>query len=644
MDTPQNVEIQVDMPSQPVAKSYGKWTSPITPEMIVEGATHFETLQVDGDVVYWNERRAEEKGRYALMRRHPNGAIEEVLPSDYNVRSCVHEYGGGAFNVDRDRIVFTHFGDHRTYFLAAGKEPRAITPEPKKNWHVRFADFVFSEKGILAIGEEHQAGKEAENFIALIDPEKAEYVKLVTGHDFYASPAISNDGKKIAYVAWNHPNMPWDDTQLWVATLGANGVTDQVKVAGEASEAIFQPAWSDRGELYFVSDRTNWWNLYRWDGQDVENICPMEAEMGMPHWIFGFSTWGQWKEKIFVTYTKMGRWYLGLIDPATKTLQEISREGVEYEQIRVGSNFAVFIEGFAKDPRSIQGIDLSSMESFEIKESDRRQVDPGYLSEPQHIEIPTSEGQVAYGIFYPPVNKDFIGESGEKPPLLVKIHGGPTSQAKMSFALKHQYWTSRGFGVLDVNYRGSTGYGRQFRNALKDNWGIYDVEDCVHGAMALAEKGLVDPNKLFITGGSAGGYTVLAALTFKDVFRGGASHFGVADIEVLAEETHKFESRYMDQLLGEYPKMKQRWRERSPIHAAKNLNSPVIFFQGTEDTIVPPNQAEMMYKAVKANGVLTDLILYEGEQHGFRKSETIVDTLNRELAFYLKVLEDEKKQ
>jgi len=618
---------------------YGSWKSPITSDLIVAGTIGLGGVRLDGDDVYWSELRPTEGGRSVIVRRTPDGQTQDVTPAPFNVRTRVHEYGGGSFTVHQGIIYFSNFADQRLYQQALGSEPTPITPETK--W--RYADAVLDapRDRLICIREDHTGDGEAVNTIVSVPLNGSDQTVLVSGSDFFSSPRLSPDATKLAWICWNHPDMPWDATELWLAEVTPTGaIANAQKIAGGEHESIVQPVWSPDGTLYFVSDRSNWWNLYRYTPQSgaIDAIYPLDAEFGMPHWVFGYINYGfESADRLICTYSQSGISYLAQINPQTSQLETIEQPYTELGGIHIGAGKVVFSAGSATVPSAIAQLDLATNQLDVLRRSSTLDLDPGYLSIPQPITFPTTDGQVAYGFFYPPKNKDFAAPAEERPPLVVKSHGGPTAATSTAFNLKIQYWTSRGFAVLDVNYRGSTGYGRAYRDALKGQWGIADVDDCANGAKYLAELGQVDGDRLVIDGGSAGGYTTLCALTFRDVFKAGASYYGVSDLEALATDTHKFESRYLDSLIGAYPEQKALYVERSPIHSANFLNCPVIFFQGDEDKVVPPNQAEMMVNVLKSKGLPVAYVLYEGEQHGFRKAENIKRTLDGEFYFYAKV-------
>ena len=624
---------------------YGSWKSPISADLIVAGTIGLGQIALDGGDVYWSEGRPFEAGRSAIVRRTPDGNIADVTPAPFNVRTRVHEYGGGAFTVQDGTIYFSNFVDQRLYKQTPNSEPQPLTPVANR----RYADTAIDrQRGrLICVCEDHTDGGEPVNTVVSIDLHKSEDVQvLASGSDFYSSPRLSPDNSQLAWLSWNHPNMPWDGTQLWVAQINADGSLGEAEcIAGGVNESVFQPEWSPDGVLYFVSDRTGWWNLYRWlpaqsEGGlgGVESLYAMDAEFGLPHWVFGMSTYGfESASRIICTYTQKGSWYLASLDLQTKQLEVIETPYTDISSLQVVSGKAAFTAGSATEPTAIVQMDLLTQQIEVLRRSSELEIDTGYLSTPQAIAFPTENNLTAYAFFYPPQNKDYTAPGGDKPPLLVKSHGGPTASASSTFNLKIQYWTSRGFAFLDVNYGGSTGYGREYRQRLNKHWGIVDVDDCVNGAKYLAESGLVDSQRLAIAGGSAGGYTTLCALTFRDVFKAGASHYGVSDLEALATDTHKFESRYLDKLIGPYPDRKDLYEARSPIHFTDQLSCPAIFFQGLEDKIVPPNQAEMMVEALKAKGLPVAYVAFEGEQHGFRRAENIKRALDGEFYFYSRI-------
>jgi dipeptidyl aminopeptidase/acylaminoacyl peptidase len=548
-------------------------------------------------------------------------------------------------------VYFSSFVDGRLYRQTdAAADPQALTPEPptcERQW--RFADGIIDRRRQRWIGirEDHTGGGEPVNTVVAIDlsePQREPGCVLAGGHDFFSSPRLSPDGNRLIWLAWDHPNMPWNGTTLYVGQFDQAGALTGVQaIAGGAAESIFQPEWSPNGNaVSFVSDRSDWWNLYRFDlaARSVEPLAPMAAEFGVPQWVFGQSTYA-WAgaDRIVCAYSRAGLGQLATLDLESKTLRPIELPFTDFGPVRADGGRVAFRAGAPDRPVSIVALDLASGAYRVIKKATNvlDQTDlclAEYLSRVRPVEFPTTDGKTAFGLLYPPHNPDYGGPANEKPPLVVKCHGGPTSAASSTLNLGVQFWTSRGIAVLDVNYGGSTGFGRAYRERLYGNWGIVDVDDCVNGAKFLAAQGAVDEKRIVITGGSAGGYTTLAALVFRDFFQGGGSYYGVSDAAALARDTHKFESRYLDWLIGPWPQEEERYRERSPLFHVERLSKPVIFFQGDEDAIVPPNQTEAMVEALRRRGNPVGYFLFSGEQHGFRKASNIQRCFDAELAFY----------
>jgi dipeptidyl aminopeptidase/acylaminoacyl peptidase len=624
---------------------YGAWRSPITSELIVGEAIGLGGILVDVGDIYWAEGRPSEGGRSVLVRRDKTGGIEDITPAPFSVRTRVHEYGGGAACVRGGVVVFSNFADQRLYRQTGGQMPEPLTPEGSG---CRYADGLVDTARHRWIGvrEEHRADGRVDNTlvaIALDRPGPGDV--LAQGHDFYASPTLSPDGARLAWLTWDHPNMPWVGTRLWLAEIDADGaLTAPRLIAGGDAEAIFQPQFSPDGILHFVSDRTGWWNLYRVDqaGGAPRPLCPRAAEFGVPQWVFGQSTYAFLSaDQLVCAYRETGGDRLARLDIAADRLAPIATPYSSFGQIRVAGDRIVCLAGSPSTPTAIVTIDpadgavavLRQSAPAADNESLRR-----YFSAPTHLVFPTGHGLTAHANYYPPANPDHLPAAGEKPPLVVKCHGGPTASASSILSLGIQYWTSRGIAVLDVDYGGSTGYGRAYRERLQGMWGIVDVEDCVNAVHHVVAEGLADGERAVITGGSAGGYTVLAALALHDVFRGGASYYGVSDIAALARDTHKFESRYLDWLIGPFPEHADLYRERSPLTHADRLSRPVIFFQGADDRVVPPNQTEMMVEALRRRGIPVGYLLFAGEAHGFRKADNIKRALDAELYFYANLI------
>jgi dipeptidyl aminopeptidase/acylaminoacyl peptidase len=631
--------------------AYGSWKSPITADLIAQSITLSEA-RFDGEDVYWLEGRPQELGRLVVVRASTvNGHATDITPEPYNARTRVHEYGGGSWTVADGNVYFSNFADGRLYCQTHNSShPIPLTPAPavlERQW--RFADGVIdrARQRWIGVREDHAGDGEPVNTIVAVDldqPGREPGRVLAGGHDFFASPRLSPDGRWLVWLTWDHPNMPWNATTVWLSELdGPGNLTEPLIIAGSASESVLQPEWSPDGRaLFFVSDRSGWWNLYRFDLalRTSEPLAPMAAEFGVPLWRLGARTYAcAGSDRIVCAYSKSGLGQLAVLELKDKVLRPFETPFTDFSSVRANSDRAVFRAGASNHPASIVMLNLMSGAYQVLKKETDLLDQPGsritdYLSMVRSVEFPTSDGNTAYGLFYPPHNPDYAGLTDELPPLLVKCHGGPTASASSVLDLATQFWTSRGIAVLDVNYGGSTGFGRAYRNRLHLNWGIVDVDDCLNGAKFLVAEGLVAHNRIVIRGGSAGGYTTLAALTFRDFFQGGASYYGVSDLAVLARETHKFESRYLDWLIGPYPQAQDRYRERSPLYHVDQLSRPVIFFQGAEDAIVPPNQAEALVEALRRKSKPVGYFLFSGEQHGFRKAANIQRSLDAELQFY----------
>ncbi|WP_444885252.1 prolyl oligopeptidase family serine peptidase [Microbulbifer sp. PSTR4-B] len=620
---------------------YGSWKSAINAELLVEGSVRLaEASLVDGRY-YWLESRPSEKGRNVLVQYCPQNGRRDLTPTPLSIRSKAHEYGGGSYLVHGDTLYFVLAEDQRIYRMEIGSDlPEAITPESES----RYADLhLDTERNRLICIEEddsgHAQGQEARARIIAIDlqsPLTTPPRVLVEGADFYSNPTLNSSRDQLSFLRWHHPNLPWDGTELCLATLSEQGEAIEItQVAGGDNESIFQPQWSPLGELYYVSDRNNWWNLYKL-GQDTP-LWKKEAEFATPQWVFGMSTYGFIStEEILCTYTENGLWYLASVNTLTGEHQLIQQPYCDIESLRCENGKAIMIAAARDSFPAIISFDLASEALETIASSNKRSLAAELFSSAQAITFNVDEREV-HGFYYPPHNPDFKAPEGEKPPLIVFSHGGPTGATSAGLNLKVQYWTSRGFAILDVNYSGSTGYGREYRDRLTDKWGIYDVEDVCAGAEYLVNQGLADPERLLIKGGSAGGYTVLAALTFHNTFKAGASHYGIGELSSLAKDTHKFESRYLDKLVGPWPSAEAIYQQRSPIHHVEQLSCPVIFFQGLEDKVVPPNQAETMVRALKERGIPVSHITFANEGHGFRSGDSIKMALEGELEFYSRI-------
>jgi dipeptidyl aminopeptidase/acylaminoacyl peptidase len=622
------------------------WNSPISASKVASIGTGsgglMSDVMHDHGSVYWIEPRPREGGRKVLMQRTPKGLIVEAIPSGFNARTRAHGYGGGSYCIHDGTIYFSNFDDQRIYRLTTGEDPVPITPATEGDSSFYFADGVFTPDGrfLICIREEKTRGGTINTIVSIPTDGSSPPKTLVEGDDFYSNPRISSDGTRLVWLTWDHPRMPWDGTTLMVGDLLPDGsIKNATTIAGSKDESIFQPEWGLDGTLYFISDRSNWWNLYKWQEDHIEPVGIIEAEIGRPQWNFGFSRYAFLAEqRIVCGYTKDGLEHLGLIEPDSTQVKPVDSPftTVRYLASDGGENLW-FIGGHFGQAPSVVYMDLKSFETEIVYTNFELEIDPGYISIPSPIQFPSEGGQISHGLFFPPTNKDVSVSHAETPPLIVMSHGGPTSMARPYLQLEIQYWTSRGIAVIDVNYRGSTGYGRVYREALKGQWGIADAEDCVHAARYLVDQGLVDGSRLIIRGGSAGGWTTLRALTLYDVFQAGSSYYGVSDALALSKITHKFEEHYLDSLIGRLPEAIDIYRERSPINHIHQLSCPVIVFQGLDDKVVPPSQAEEIVDALSANGLAHAYISFEGEGHGFRQATTIKRWLEAELYFYSRI-------
>lgn len=620
---------------------YGSWASPITPDLLLKGTVHMrnQMLRWDGGDLYWSELRPYEGGRIVVCRRTAEGKIADVSPQGFNTRSKVHEYGGGHFAVAAGTVWFTNYTDQRLYRQDFDSAPRPITP----NADIRHADMtVDAARGLVyAVREDHTTGAhEAVNTLVAVPADgKGEAITVASGNDFYSSPRLSPEGNRLAWITWNHPNMPWDGTELWIGELAADGsLRSSRKVAGGPDESILQPEWSPLGELYFVSDRTDWWNLYRARGEGDEPVCRYAAEFGTPQWAFGQRSYHfAGPDEIVCLYRTPDGTRLGRLDLNTGTLRHIELFYSAMHCVQVSGRKAAMFAQSATHAERVLVVDLDTQAQDVVKTSNSARIDAGYLSIPKAVEFPTEHGLTAHASYYAPKNKDFEAPLGEKPPLIVHVHGGPTGSAGPTYPFEYQYWTSRGFALVDVNYGGSSGYGRAYRQRLNGEWGVVDVDDSINAAKYLVEHGLVDPARISITGGSAGGYTVLLSLTKRDFYNAGASHFGIGDLTLFAGETHKFESHYTDTLVGPLPERADLYRDRSAINFADRLSCPVFLLQGLEDKIVPPSQAETFVAVCEQKQLPYAYLPFEGEQHGWRKDATIRRSMEAELYFLSRV-------
>jgi len=625
------------MKAIPAVKPYGAWTSPVTTDLITGHTIRLGQPAITDNAIYWAEGRPQDQGRTVLVRRTGDSACD-VTPAAVNVRSQVHEYGGGAYTVGHYGVYFVNATDQALYALDANGAPRVLSATEG----LRYADVIedHRHRRLIAVCEDHRGQThEPVNFLAAIDLDSGLPTRLADSHDFFSSPCLSPDGRKLAWLAWNHPDMPWDATQLWCAEIDNDGhIGPARQVAAGTTESMFQPVWSPAGKLHVVSDRSGWWNLYRIEGDSAIALHPLAAEFGKPQWMFGMTTYGfDSKGRILCIYEQDTDSHLAILDPDAHTFELIDVPFCMMRDLHVRGDQAVFIAATPSSPEAVVQFDLTTRVHREVRSSSRVEADPAYTSIAQAISYPSSNGRTAHALYYPPFNADYSGPAGEAPPLLVMAHGGPTSASDRSFKWGIQFWTSRGYAVVDVNYCGSSGYGRAYRQQLNGRWGIDDVDDVVAAAAHLVKQKLADENRLAIRGASAGGYLTLCALTFHNCFKAGASYYGIGDLEALLRGTHKFESHYLFGLVGNYPEQKALYYERSPINHVDRLSCAMILLHGGKDKVVPPDQADTMYQSVRAKGLPVASIVFPEEQHGFRAAENIRRSLDAEQYFYSKI-------
>jgi dipeptidyl aminopeptidase/acylaminoacyl peptidase len=632
---------------------YGAWPSPITIEMSVASNLGLREPRLDGDDVYWTEGRPSEGGRQVIVRWNERDGASDVTPKPFNARTMAHEYGGGWYAVADGTVYFVNLSDGRIYRQARGGEPEPLSEEGP----YRYGDLVVDAGGqwllcvredmsAAAAGPETDEGEwsrapEPRDALVAIDMTTGNVTVLAEGYDFYSTPRPHPNGDALSWLCWRHPNMPWDNTELWVADFDdAGSLSNARMIAGGGEESVVQPEWAPDGSLVFASDRTGWWNLYRWSRESVEidPILPMEAEFAAPQWVFGMSWFGFAGDGSIVASANSGGydrlWHIPADGGEARPI-EVADEIVD--SVSVSGSRVTYVGGATTSPRGVVLLDIATGERRVLKQAFALEVDERYVSRPEAISFPTTDGDVAHALYFPPTNPDVTARAGERPPLVVMSHGGPTSQTTRALNFDRQAFTSRGFGVVDVNYRGSNGYGREYMRKLDGQWGIYDVDDCIAAARYLVERGDVDEKRLAIRGGSAGGYTTLCALVFHPVFSAGASYFGVGDLEALARDTHKFESRYLDRLVAPYPAGLDVYKERSPVYFTDRIRSPLIVLQGEDDRVVPIAQAEQLVSSLRERRIPHAYITFAGEGHGFRQAANIRRSLEAELSFYAQV-------
>ncbi|WP_340677236.1 S9 family peptidase [Paraglaciecola sp.] len=608
--------------------AYGSWQSPITAASIFAAADNVSYLTVANNQLFFVESKAAANGKNVLFKLDQQNTAVQLTSSEVSVRSRVHEYGGHPYLVNGEDIYYSQFNDQKIYHLSANSSPVAITSQG-----LRYMECVADQKNnrLICVREDHRGLKEPINTLVAVSlsPTNEETI-LFAGTDFVSAPNLSPDGNSVAFITWSHPNMPWDDTQLRVINFNNDGsVADVVEIPQNANVAIRSPHYSQDGTLYFIADFDNWWTLYRVNtpSEQPQKVLDQAIEINS----YGIED----NNHAIIAYSKEGVDHIARVNLASGEMAAIGDTFSSADSISVANDSVYFR---ASTPHSANAIYQLTGNSYEkIYQPSGPVIEADFLSVPQPIEFPTGNNEIAYGFYYPPQNSHYIGAKDSLPPLIVKVHGGPVGATDSSLNPDIQFWTSRGFAVFDVNHRGSTGYGREFRKKLYPNWGIVDVEDASNGVKWLAAEGLIDADKVAIRGGSAGGYTTLAALAFQHVFKAGTSYYGISDLGVLAGDTHKFESRYLDQLIGPYPEMKSVYDQRSPINSVQNITSPLLLLQGLDDKVVPPNQSELIFNALKENCIDTAYITFEGEGHGFRQPANNIKALNSELSFYAQV-------
>lgn len=629
--------------SKSETRPYGSWKSPVTAESLVEKSLRLGQVSVDDNKVIWTEGRPSEKGRTALMEWSIDKGLNEVSQPEWDVRTRVHEYGGGAFHFKYGQRFYVDNRDQNLYKILRDGSRQLLTTNHEKQ---RFADADFDSKRkqVVMVMEDHSESGEASNMLVSVSIDGTSETQVIAvGNDFFSNPRISPEGDQLLFLSWDHPNMPWDGTQLWLGDLDEYGNLTRIeRIAGDEDESVFQPQWDPNGDIYYISDHSGWWNIYRYSKGEHTIVLKKEAEFGLPQWVFGMSTYAVTKTgELVASYMDLNGSALIRINLDTGMSEEINTPFSDIDQLCGSGDLIAFIGSSPHQPAAVVSLSLATEEINILRKSSETVLDDDNISCAELLSYESQSGEKTHAWYYAPQNAKYVGPDEEKPPLIVLSHGGPTANSNNAFKLPIQFWTTRGFAVVDVNYSGSTGYGREYRQRLNGNWGIRDVEDCAGAAEYLVHMGQVDSERLIIKGGSAGGYTTLAALAFTNTFRAGASYYGVGDLELLAKDTHKFESRYLDQLVGTYPEEQLTYKDRSPINHVDRLDCPVIFLQGLDDPVVPPNQAEEMVQSLRNLGVPVAYIPFEGESHGFRQASTIIKAIQSEYYFYSKIFKIE---
>ncbi len=621
-----------------IKASYGSWDSSIQAKDCVKSSSKYCGVFIQEERVLFSEMRPWDQGRTTIIEGDYKGNFKEILPKEFSARTKVHVYGGVSFFPYKNKIFFSNEKDQNIYLIEQNQSIKKITDTENK----KYANFQYDSKNefLFAICEEELS--DVQNYVVRIDLKTNKVKKILSGHDFYSNLRLNSDGKKLCVITWDHPNMPWDQNQLWIYDIDSKGdVCNAQSLVNHEEESVFQPEWSQDNTLYFASDKTGFWNLYKYKQKKITPLITMDAEFGKANWIFGLTTYGfiNQEKAILCTFSQNGIEKLAILSLEDFSLKEIETSYTYFEFLHSQGSKAGCIAASSKEGKNVVIFDVKTWKFTKVNKEEKTHKN---ISLPLLIEFPSGD-RTSYAFFYPPLNERYTPLKGETPPLIVSCHGGPTHFSPGIFNQHIQFWTSRGFAFVDVNYRGSTGFGRKYRDALKGNWGIVDVEDCVNCVKYLKKKKLINPDKVAIRGGSAGGFTTLACLTFTDIFSVGASYYGVSDLELLVKDTHKFESHYLDQLIGPYPEKKEVYMKRSPIHFIEQLTAPLILLQGEEDKVVPKNQADLIYKALKNKQIPVVYLLFPNEGHGFREAKNIQRALEAELYFYLKIFQIAKK-
>jgi dipeptidyl aminopeptidase/acylaminoacyl peptidase len=623
----------------PMRAPYGSWKSPLSAEALSGARVSFADLRSVDARLYWTETQPAAGGISALFSLGgTSAAAAPVTPAGVNVRTRVHEYGGAPYAVVGESIYYSQFSDQRLYALGPQGGAPPLTPPG-----YRYADCAAqparggAAAALICVREDHTDPAQVRNALVRLPlPGGGAGEVLYADSDFVAYPRVSPDGRQLAFISWNHPHMPWDATYLKVAKLNGGRMTAPLTVAGGPTESVIEPQWDRDGTLYFISDRSGWWNLYARRGADVQAVWPRAAECADPLWQFGQANYALLGNgRAVLRFNERGLDRLAVVDLRRGDARILDLPYVEYAYLaRVDAGHVAAIAGSMESPPSLVRIDVESGSVETVHSAGAALLAAASISVAEPIEFPSSHGRLAHAFYYPPRNPAYTAPADTRPPLLTLVHGGPTARASPAYSARIQFWTSRGFAVADVDYGGSCGYGRSYRQELNGNWGVVDVEDVIAAARFLGLAGRVDPAHIAISGGSAGGYTVLVALSTSDVFRAGADYYGVSDMTALARDTHKFESRYLDSLIGPLPQSQSVYESRSPLNHLDGFKVPLIIFQGADDPIVPPNQSALIVAALRGRGVPLAYLLYAGESHGFRKPENIIRSLQAELSFY----------